>query len=230
MIVKEITNVTVDGKPLKVYLEEEKRSEIEAHTSREIYEKASGIGYQPGTGKFTNISGSRSERRDYITPISISEEVAAKVNFIAKYKGEKALTEFLNSAVDKQVGPIEAARNETREQKRILLQKRQELETDINRCEAAEEALSNAIAIMTGKARIAGNPFQASTPSGRVPRGSRHAQIKQILSVGPMEFSELRSKLEAMGCPKASTYPAIDGVIRAGKAERDGDIVAWIGD
>ena len=232
---KEIEGVTVDGKPLVVYLDEQQSTEIQRSASREISQKAAGINYQPASGKFGNISGARTERKDIAGSIAISEETAAHINFLIKYKGEEAMHDFLSSANEqKQLGPVENAIHETRE-KLILLRKKQiELSQEVTKYDAILNGLQDVLNLQLGKTRAV-PALTSSENSNQHPvrggRGWRLDKIKELLLAGGVVAKkEVWRKLEEeQHWNKKDTYAAVYNSIKKGFVEESDGLLSWIG-
>lgn len=223
--------ITVDGKDLVIYLDEQTCSEIEKVSSREIREKSVGIFYQPGTSKYTNISGCRSERRDVATT-GISEEVSATLNFLLKYEGEKSVTDFVNSN-GTQHGPLEAALKENAEQLSLLRRKLQEINIEIARCEAMDEALTTALNLKTGKThpRLSDSSMPLSQPT-KARQGDRVLQLKQILGGLSLPKKQVLTMfMTETGLQRNTANSALDYSIKHGKvAQDDNKMLTWAGE
>jgi len=222
-----LEGITKDGQPIKFYIEEQERSEIEKVKSQDIRQNSAGVGYAPGKSKFQNISGSKTERRDYIPVKQISEEVASKVNFLLKYKGEKAIGEYLNLIKETQSGAIETALNEAKDALKILLQKEIEIQHEKSKYEALVKSLQEALNIQLGK-------FSPLAPGSqelkaKAKRGTRRQQIKDILLSGQKSKATLQSLLVDLGMTKGAAYQLIFASEKAGVIEENEGMYSWIG-
>lgn len=189
-----ISGVSIDGRPVKIFdQDEELPSEAQILAKKEINGKTAHIPII--TKQIGNISGARTERRDYASNPQISEEVATNLNFLSHYKGEKAVSEYLNTQQSRTEGPLEAALRETNEKILVLKREKTRIDADIVKYEAALTDLQRAVGIITGKIQVNGT---AVAPKARM--GEVRTVIKEILVASPgILKSELLDQLELRG-------------------------------
>jgi hypothetical protein len=224
----DLTNITLDGAPVKEFIAEQERTEIERERVDEIRDKTAGIGYQPAAGKYQNISGSRSERRDYARSIQISEEAAIAINFWEKHRGARHMTEF-SSVVSPNEGFIEHGLKETRERLSVLRRMMQETQLEIARYEAVEMKMSEAHGLLTGKIKANGNG-EAHATKTITPKGQRAQQLKGILMAGPLTRKDVTDRFESTyGMKRNAVSNLISVSLQAEVIMREGDLLHWIG-
>ena len=225
--------VTVEGQPLKVYLDEEIRTEVSKVSSLEIREKSAGIGYQPGTGKFGNTSGARSERRDYVLPNLLSEEVKARLNFIYRFKGENKVSQFLNTAtqMQKQLGPLEQIIKDTKNDLDIIDQEIAKLTEKRSNKAASLQSLQTALNYELGKVPLNTDSISKSTAK-KAGKGKRQEQLKLVLMTGgSLNKKEVYRQLQdEFGLGVKNVYNLVHQSFKNGVIEEDQNgKLSWIG-
>src|SRR5258708_28217870 len=96
---KLFTGITIDGKPLEVYVDEQVNSEIEKEHKQEIHSVSKGVVRVVNQGsKFGNTSGTRSEYSNRTQVLS--EEILIHCNYLHERGGTVAVNEFLNKPQD----------------------------------------------------------------------------------------------------------------------------------
>lgn len=221
-----LDNITVNGRPLKVYVEEQQRSEIEKVTGDEIRQKSAGLGYQAATGKFGNTSGAKTERRDYAT-VSISAEVKHNVDFLQKYQGEKAVSEYLNKN-RQDSGTIETAHRDAKERLGLLRREMQTLTMEIVRYESVVDKLEETLQLLSGKV------VDKTAPKPRGHKGasvSRREEVKNFIRTTlqtPMSRKALWQKMIDNGDNKHQAYQAIHIRLKNGQIVEQNGLLHWM--
>jgi hypothetical protein len=224
---KEATNnpkppvhVSVDGVELKEYLNDQTNTEIDKTLSREIAQKK--VGIRPTiTSKFKgNLSGTHSERCDYVKPVYTGEQIA-HANYLLdsgpkeseKTKTMSTFSAFPNLLPSKELGSIESALNDAKGKERFYRAEMARNEYEATKWAAVASQLEQTLNIVTGKVVVSteGGTKQQRLPKGpRVPRGTWENLLNEFCKT-PCTKPELIDFMMSKGAPsRAAAYHAID--------------------
>lgn len=150
-IVKQpLENITLNGKPVYIFVEEEAQRERDALHAAEVRKQSSGVGYVAPASKYGNTSGTRSQYRNLTS--SVSPETLAHLNYLNEKGGTKAVNDFLTlpKQVD-QLGPIEAALKDAEEKMKFYQTQTERAMAERDKFASVAEQLRNALNIIQGK-------------------------------------------------------------------------------
>lgn len=228
---QEHEGITVDGKPLTTYIEEEETLEIEKHRVEEIMDAAAGVGYVAPATKYANISGKRSQYSNTIK--TYSSEVLAHLNYLRESQGEKAVTDYLNSGSQNgnHNGSIESVLKDAEEKVRFFNRQAAEAQAQATRWSAVKAQLQSALDMLSGKVPIESMAGSAIDLSDKESRMRWKEKIKEFLTADHRSRPELDRFLESNGASQAQRYNIVSNYKSRGFIElaANGDDVTWIG-
>ena len=221
-----LEGITVDGKPLTVYVKEEETKEVDKVRESDIRKAGAGVGYVAPQSKFGNTSGTRSQHYDTVKPMS--DEVKMHLNYLNEMGGMVTVNDFL-SKPQQQAGSIETVLNEHKEKVKFYLREQQRIQVELARHQAVCDSLQATLNILTGKIAVPGVPA-ASNGSGERSRRDLLTVLKTVLMDGPLTRKELREKVRILvpDIPNHSLYGMVNSGIRAGVISESGDKVELI--
>lgn len=185
-----LEGITLNGKPVYIFVEEEAQREREQLHREEVKKQSSGVGYIAPASKYGNISGQRSQYTNRVS--ALSPEILVHVNYLFQKGGEKAVNDFLSMPkqnVD-QLGPIESALKDAEDKMRFYQNQEDEANANKLKWAAIGEQLRGALNIMSGKSLVAGTPKATvrqkanGEATTRVPRGFWVEVMDKILANG----------------------------------------------
>lgn len=217
MIKQNLEGITVDGKPLNVYIEEQATDEIEKVKKSVLIEASRGTRTSLTSTNNKNISGKRSEYSNRVE--KYSPEAIAHMNYLFKSKGE-----IVNTTP--QFGPIEAALKDAQDKARFYRKQEVEAVAERTRWDEIAKSLQNTLNLVNGKTSVQNQTRDEST------NVNWKVVLNELLSNGKLTRKELQLKIEERfpNMKRTSIYQGLLSKFRSGLIEKDADdIVTYVG-
>ena len=228
MAKQEHEGITVEGKPLTTYLEEEERNVIEEHRVEEIMNAAVGIGRVTTASKYENISGKRSQYSHRVK--TYSPEVLAHLNYLRQAQGDKAVTDYLNTPQNgSHEGAFERAVKEADEKAKFYTNQLAIVQAQADKWIHIRQQLNMIVDQLSGKSPAKVTDSQIDL-SNKELRNVWRNKIKDFLTSQNRTRADLSKFLDSNGATVTQRYGIISGYKNKGFIDiSDNDDVTWIG-
>lgn len=212
-----VTDSEGNQKSVYTFIEEQDNSEIEKVKRREIFQKSVGINPTITTKFNQNISGKRSQRKDFTR--EISSEILANANFELHSKGGNRMFQDRNAeptSLLNQEGGIELSLKDAQKKERFYFGEASRNQKEAAKWQEVATQLQNALNILSGKV-----VYKADSPgSERFGRNKKSwwPIVEEKLAQGPTTRKELQAFLLEKGSPSPmSAYQTVHLLLKKEK-------------